>query len=235
MNTNNLISVVMSCHNNESSISSSIESILSQSYENLELLIMDDNSEDKTYGIIKKYKANDNRVKIFQNDTNIGLTKSLNILIKSSLGSYIARQDADDISYKNRLEYQLNVLRKSSFDAHTTRAIIKNSQRVVPKYSIFLPNKFVAKFKNPFIHGTLLIKKSVLNDINLYDENFYYAQDYKLFIDLLNNNYKIKNSRKVLYELNTEDNISSKYRDEQKYYAKCAQNQIIPNVINSSD
>lgn len=235
MNPSNLISVVMSCYNNESSISSSIESILSQSYENFELLIMDDNSEDETYTIIKKYKANDNRVKIFQNNKNIGLTKSLNILIKNSKGSYIARQDADDISYKARLEYQINFLNNSSFDAHTTRAKVKNSQRVVPKYSIYLPNKFVAKFKNPFIHGTLLIKKSVLFDINLYDEKFYYAQDYKLFMDLLNNNYKIKNSRKVLYELNIEDNISSKFRNEQEYFAKCAQNQTVPFIVNGSD
>ena len=84
MNPSNLISVVMSCYNNESSISSAIESILSQSYENFELLIMDDNSEDETYTIIKKYKANDNRIKIFQNDK----PSDRESLVKNSIGKY---------------------------------------------------------------------------------------------------------------------------------------------------
>ena len=84
------------------------------------------------------------------------------------------------------------------------------------------------KFKNPFIHGSLIIKKQVLNDLGLYDENFYFAQDYKLYLDLLNNGYSIKAINKPLYNLNTINNISSNNKDEQKYYFNCARKKIVP-------
>tara|TARA_B100001996_G_C18478354_1_gene522790 strand:- start:531 stop:788 length:258 start_codon:yes stop_codon:yes gene_type:complete len=84
------------------------------------------------------------------------------------------------------------------------------------------------KFKNPFIHGTLLIKKKVLNDLGNYDEKFIYSQDYKLFFDFLNSGYKIKNLNKILYYLNMENNISTNFSSEQKYYADCVRKNISP-------
>ena len=86
------------------------------------------------------------------------------------------------------------------------------------------------KFKNPFIHGTLFIKKSILLDVGKYDENFYYAQDYKLMKTLIDNNYKFKIFRKTLYELNMENNISTNKRSEQNYYANCVKKNMIPEL-----
>ncbi len=86
------------------------------------------------------------------------------------------------------------------------------------------------KFKNPFIHGTLFIKKSILLDVGKYDENFYYAQDYKLMKTLIDNNYKFKIFRKPLYELNMENNISTNKRSEQSYYANCVKKNMIPEL-----
>ena len=65
----------------------------------------------------------DNRIKIFKNSDNLGLTKSLNILISSSKGEYLARQDSDDISSKDRFEKQLNYLSLNNLDACTVRAL----------------------------------------------------------------------------------------------------------------
>ena len=76
---------MMSCFNSEETLPISIESILNQTYTNLELLIVDDGSTDKTFKILKQYQELDERVKIFKNQKNIGLTKSLNILIKHSM------------------------------------------------------------------------------------------------------------------------------------------------------
>ena len=84
------------------------------------------------------------------------------------------------------------------------------------------------KYKNPFIHGTLMIKKASIFDIGMYDEKFYFAQDYKLFRDLLKQKIKFKYLSKSLYILNMDDNISSNYRNEQKYYFDCAKNDIKP-------
>ena len=74
-----------------------------------------------------------------------------------------------------------------------------------------------------------MIKKNVINEIGNYDERFYYAQDYKLFIDLNNSNYKIRQLRKPLYVLNTLENISSKFSEEQKYFADCVKYNTVPN------
>ena len=178
-----LISVLLSVYNDDKNIKTSIDSILSQSYKNIELLVMDDCSTDKTYDILKDIK--DRRLRIFRNKDNQGLTKSLNILIKKSKGQILARQDSDDISLPTRLEVQFENLHNLQLDGCTTRAYIKNSKRSIPRLSHLLPLSFVIKYKNPFIHGTLMVKKSVVIDVGMYDENIVYAQDYKLFIELL--------------------------------------------------
>ena len=211
-----LISVLLSVYNDDKNIKTSIESILSQSYKNIEVLVIDDCSTDKTYEILQDIK--DSRIKIYRNKDNQGLTKSLNILIKESKGQILARQDSDDISLPTRLEVQFKNLHKSQLDACTTRAYIKNSKRSIPRLSHLLPVSFVIKYKNPFIHGTLMVRKNAIMDIGMYDENIKYAQDYKLFIELLKKKYKIKILKKKLYILNMENNISSLTNDEQKEF-----------------
>ena len=213
-----LISVLLSVYNDDKNIKTSIDSILSQSYKNIELLVMDDCSTDKTYDILKDIK--DRRLRIFRNKDNKGLTKSLNILIKKSKGQILARQDSDDISLPTRLEVQFENLHNLQLDGCTTRAYIKNSKRSIPRLSHLLPVSFVIKYKNPFIHGTLMVKKSAVIDVGMYDENIVYAQDYKLFIELLKKNYKIKILKKKLYVLNMENNISSLRKEEQQYFFK---------------
>ena len=168
------------------------------------------------------------KIRIFKNNENIGLTKSLNKLIKKSKGSVIARQDADDTSVPNRLEIQMESMILKKLDFCTSRASIKNSNRLIPNLSYLIPPKIVIKYKNPFIHGTLLIKKSIMLEIGGYDEQFKYSQDYKLFIDLLKMNRKFYFIKMPLYILNMEDNISSNFKEKQKYYAKCAQKNLVP-------
>lgn len=218
----------MSVYNAESSVEDSINSILNQTYENFEFLILDDYSTDKTREILDNYKSKDKRIKIIYNNQNIGLTKSLNRLINMTNAKLIARQDADDVSLPNRLNAQLNYINKYNLDACTSRAYIKSSKRKVPKFSYLLPDNLVIRYKNPYIHGSLIIKKEILNKLGNYDENFYYAQDYKLFDSLLQNKYKIKTLKQPLYILNMEDNISLKFRKEQNYYAECVRNNLQP-------
>ena len=212
-----LISVLLSVYNDDENIKKSVDSILSQSYKNIELLVIDDGSTDHTNEILNSIK--DTRLKIFRNEENLGLTKCLNILIKKSQGKILARQDSDDISLPRRLEVQYNILHEAQLDACTTRAFIKNTKKSIPRYSHLLPINFVIKYKNPFIHGTLMIRKNAVLNIGMYDENLKYAQDYKLFIELLKKNYKIKILKSKLYVLNMENNISSlKKEDQQKFF-----------------
>ena len=223
-----LVSFIMSVHNSSNTVRKSIDSMLAQKYKNIEILIMDDGSSDNTYEIIKSYEANSKIVKIFKNSKNIGLTKSLNKLINLSTGRFIARQDSDDLSDVSRIEKQLNAIEEYNLDFCSSRAINISTNEIIPRYSNYLPKKMLIKYKNPFIHGTLLIKKDVIQEIGNYDERFYYSQDYKLMKDLLEKRYRYKVLNEALYFLNTENNISNIFKKEQEYYANCVKSSISP-------
>ena len=219
--SNVLVSVLLSTYNSEETLGESIDSLLNQTYKNLEILISDDGSIDSTIEICKKFQLKDERILLFSNKKNIGLTKSLNNLAQKASGSLIARQDADDISLPDRIEEQIQFMNKKRLDAVTTRSLVKQNNKKRPGISFYIPDKLLINRKNPFIHGTLIIKKNVFQEIGYYDERFYFAQDYKLFYDLLNNGYKVRTLNKALYILNTENNISSENLERQNYYADC--------------
>ena len=225
---NKKISVLMSVYNSEETIEESINSVLNQTFSDFEFLIIDDCSTDSSLEIIKKFEKIDSRITAFCNEKNLGLTKSLNKLIQNSNFDFIARQDSDDRSFPNRLETQMNNLINSDLDFCTSRAL-KEGGNITPNVKHYLPYKFMVNYLNPFIHGTLLIKKQVLENINGYDERFYYAQDYKLFKDLIKQNFKFKVISSPLYYLNTTNNISSNKKKEQYYYASCVRKNKIPN------
>ena len=230
MSKQRLVSVIMSTYNSEDTLEESINSILDQTYLDIEILIMDDGSKDNSNVILDRLNTQNKSIKIFRNETNIGLTRSLNILISKSRGQYIARHDADDISYPERIGMQMKEIETKNLDFCSTRALIKDSNQKIPGLSFYLPKKISMKYKNPFIHGTLLIRKNILKAVGNYDENFYYSQDYKLMKDLVDNNYKYSVIKKPLYILNMKDNISIKKFDEQEYYADCVRKNKTPKV-----
>ncbi len=231
MNNQPKISVLMSVYNNEKTLQRSIESILKQTFKNFEFLISDDCSTDDSPKIVKNFSNIDSRIRFFQNENNIGLTKSLNLLIGKANGEFIARQDSDDTSHIERFQKQISVIESGKFDIVTTRANVIGQKRRIPNISFYFPKRYVIKFKNPFIHGSLLIKRNILNDIGNYDERFYYSQDYKLMSDLIKQNKKIKILRQPLYNLNLKNNISSKYAKEQEYFAKCVRLNKTPQLF----
>jgi glycosyltransferase EpsE len=172
-NTKSFVSVIMSSYNSINTIEEAIESIINQTYKNLELLIMDDCSEDGSFEKIDYYKNKFENIRVFRNKKNLGLTKSLNLLIENSSGEYIARQDADDLSFKKRIEEQVKEMNKHDLDFCTTRALVKNTRKKIPGVSYFVPSKIISKFKNPFIHGTLMVKTNSIIKVGSYNENFY--------------------------------------------------------------
>lgn len=225
------VTILLSVYNGEKHLSDSIDSLLFQTYKNIEILIIDDNSNDATFDICKKYEESFNNIKVFKNLKNLGLTKNLNFLIEHSSGTYLARQDADDISEVTRIEKQIKFMNKYKLDACTTRAYVMKQNKVTPNKSVYMPKKLVMRFKNPFIHGSLMIKKTSILEVGKYNEKFYYSQDYKLMYDLIEKGYKVKIIKKPLYILNMEGNISIEKKDEQKYYAECVRRNIEPKNI----
>tara|TARA_B100000579_G_scaffold216753_1_gene177241 strand:- start:113 stop:814 length:702 start_codon:yes stop_codon:yes gene_type:complete len=223
-----LVSFIMSTYNSEDTVSKSIESMLNQTYENIEILIVDDSSNDNTYKICENYSRTNDNIFLFRNNKNIGLTKSLNKLLKHSKGAYIARQDADDTSMPERIQKQFEFIKSNKLDGCSARSNIIGHRRVIPGLSYFFPIKLIMKYKNPFIHGTLFIKKTVLSDLGGYDERFIYSQDYKLMSDILQKGYRVSIIKTPLYNLNFSNNISTKFKKEQQYYANCVKRNIDP-------
>ena len=222
-----LISVIMSVYNDVNNLTYSINSVLNQDFKDFEFLIMNDGSTDKTSEILNTY-SEDNRIKMFENKKNLGLTKSLNILLNESRGEYIARQDSDDMSLSSRFSKQLAYIKRKNLDICGTRAMIKGSTRVTPNKSYYLPLKLTLKIKNPFIHGSLIVKRKTLESVNDYDERFTYSQDYKLVKDILYSGSSMGILREPLYVLNLNNNISTNFKEKQKYYADCVKRNLAP-------
>ena len=112
MNREPKISVIMSVFNGSKFLADAIQSILNQTFKEFELIIIDDGSTDNSLNIIRSFESGDSRIKVISK-LNEGLAKSLNAAISASQGDFIARMDADDISYKNRLEKQYEYMQKN--------------------------------------------------------------------------------------------------------------------------
>lgn len=103
-----LVSIIMPAYNAAATIGASIRGILGQTYENFELIVVDDGSQDNTAAIIRSFS--DSRIRLIENPRNLKIARSLNIAIDAAKGKYLARSDADDINMPNRLEIQVNYM-----------------------------------------------------------------------------------------------------------------------------
>ncbi len=180
------VSVIMPVYNNEKFLFHSINSILNQTFDDFEFIIIDDGSTDHSLEIINSFK--DKRIKIITNKNNLGISKSLNLGLEHSLGKYIARMDGDDVSVKNRLEQQIYfmernkdisicgcnmyIINKEEYTVHKTNYCLIDSEI---KTDIFFG-------KTPFAHPTIMCRSSFINDYNVrYNVKAFYAEDLDLY------------------------------------------------------
>lgn len=104
------ISVVMSVYNGEAYLSDAMDSIVNQTFQDWELIVIDDGSTDQTPNILKGYAQKDSRVKVYRNEKNLRLQASLNKALSLTEGTYIIRMDGDDICHRERFERQWNFM-----------------------------------------------------------------------------------------------------------------------------
>ena len=213
-------SIVMSVYNDEKYLSECIESIINQTFKNFHFIIIDDASTDMSKQIITDYAKKDKRIKGFFNKKNKGLTKNLNFGLSKTLGTWIVRQDSDDISTKDRLQKAYNLIKEKEFDFYSTpvKLIGSEGSKIIPKYMTrnFFNVKFL-DFKNCLIHGTLIIKNSIIQEIK-YDESYKYSQDFKLYHDLLNRDYKIYyDNHSFTYLLRIHENQTSVIKKHEQF------------------
>jgi glycosyltransferase involved in cell wall biosynthesis len=177
------VSVVMSCYNEETTVSKAIDSILNQSFEDFEFIVIDDGSYDRTQDIIKGFT--DTRIKFFANERNIGLAGSLNKGIRKAKGKYIARMDADDWSVPDRIEKQVEFLESNSkFDVLGSNALFISDDGQT-KSRLPLGNESITKNmyrKTTIIHPSVMVRKAAFNKYGLYNENLSWAEDKDLWL-----------------------------------------------------
>jgi glycosyltransferase involved in cell wall biosynthesis len=179
------VSVIMSVYNSETTLEAAVDSILGQSFENFEFIIVNDGSSDKTADILKRCEGKDKRVRVLTNETNIGLTRSLNKAISASSGRYIARQDADDLSLPDRMGKQIVFLRDHPEIAllGTSKAVLDGSGKVIGTNPLpELPDYNRLLKSNCFAHGSVMIRREVLEETGGYNEDFRMSQDYELWL-----------------------------------------------------
>lgn len=184
MKQESLISVVMPVYNGGKYLQEAIESILNQTYQHFEFLIINDGSTDTSEEIIRSY--NDPRIVYLQNDKNRGLVYTLNYGIRVAKGDFIARMDADDISEHTRFEKQLEVFKSDpEIEICGTWAQIIGSNFIIKVETESEKIKCNLLFTTQFLHPSVMFNKEKLTKSGFnYDDEKFPAEDYALWINL---------------------------------------------------
>ena len=177
----------MSVWNGERYLRTDVESLLAQTYRDFELLVVNDASTDQTPTILSQFAQQDPRIRIITNSINLGLTKSLNRALKETQSDFIARMDADDIALPTRLQKQVAFL-----DAHPDVGIVGTAYQFIndagdlvgekhPPTQDHALRRALIRF-NPFLHSSVMVRKTLLDRVHGWDETYRRAQDYDLWM-----------------------------------------------------
>ncbi|QOY54066.1 glycosyltransferase family 2 protein [Candidatus Sulfurimonas marisnigri] len=195
-NKNILISIILPLYNAEKYISETIQSVINQTYENWEMIIVDDCSTDKSKYIVSGFEKSDKRIKLISLETNFGgPSRPRNIGVESSKGEYIAFLDADDLWTSQKLEKQLEYMKSKNknFSSHSAITINENSEIL---NEIIFFKKYLKKninydikqlVKGNFIYlSSVMLKKDIF--LNFSEEkNCISVEDYYLWLHMFNN------------------------------------------------
>jgi glycosyltransferase involved in cell wall biosynthesis len=198
------ITVLMAVYNGEYYLRETIDSILNQTFQDFEFLIVNDGSIDSTMEVICSY--NDPRIRLINNEQNLGLTRSLNKGLQLAKGEFIARQDADDISELKRLATQVAFL-----ETHPQVALVGSWYKEIDAKGSLIGEcnlpcdctqiRWDILFYCPFVHSAVMFRKQTITEkIGFYDEDFSYAQDYDLWWRI-SRNLQVANLNEYLMKL----------------------------------
>ena len=193
----------MGVYNCDQYLPASIESLLSQTYKNIEIIICDDGSCDKTYNIALSYAKEHSNIVLLKNEHNIGLNETLNRCLKVATGEYIARMDGDDMSFPLRIEKQVAFLNNNnSFDIVSTAMIRFDDDG---PYAITEPKAEPLKQDfikgTPFSHPACMIRKRALDKVGGYSVSprLIRVEDYHLWFKMYSIGCKGYNLTEPLY------------------------------------
>lgn len=212
-----VISVVLPVYNGEKYLAEAIDSILSQTFKEFELIVIDDGSTDKTLSILNDYEIKDSRISIISRE-NKGLVETLNEGIDFSRGEWIARMDADDIALPHRFERQLECLKETHADICSSwvRRFGTSDKRVVRLSQTDAAIKMEMLFGSPFVHPAVIMKADLIRQLR-YDKAWKHAEDYDLWERAVEVGCKVTNVPEVLLLYRMHDSQISSVASAQQH------------------
>ena len=204
------VSIIMAAYNCEKTLSQAVDSILQQSFQDWEFIICDDASTDNTYKMLHEYaERQPQKFIILHNDQNSKLPFSLNRCLEVANGELIARMDADDISYPERLAKQVAFL-----DEHPDLQVVGTSMEQFGNasqgiiHAVMNPNRYTLLTKPPFHHATILMRKSAYDAIHGYtvSKRTVRGQDVDLWFRFYQQGFEGGNLDEVLYLVREDTN-----------------------------
>ncbi len=229
-----LVSVVLPVYNGDKYLAKAIDSILTQTFANFELIMIDDGSTDGTRDILRKYEKQDPRVRVIIRE-NRGLATTLNDSIDVARGAWIARMDADDIALPHRLKRQLEWLEKTGADivGSWVRRFGTLDKRIIKLLQTDDAIKMEMLFRSPFVHPTVMMRTTLVKKMR-YDKAWEKAEDYDLWERAAEAGWKMTNVPEVLllYRVH-ESQISTKSSTKQHQLTLQVQHRYWKYVFNT--
>ena len=239
-----LISVIMGVRHPEEDVSAlvcSVESILQQTYQNLELLICEDASSRQAKDVLCRYAQSDGRICLIDGKAAETLAEKLNRCLKAAKGTFIARQDDDDVSAPERLERQIGFLlshAEISFVGCNVELMQGGAfagMRTFPEYPT--PRDFL--FVQPFIHPTLLFRKEALETVGGYcaEKRCDGCEDYDLLLRLYAAGMAGANLQKAYFQYSiplpgqSKRTLSMRIRESRVRWARFQQLGMLPGAL----
>jgi glycosyltransferase involved in cell wall biosynthesis len=214
MRTSSPITVLMSVYNGRPYLNEAVESILEQTHEDFEFLIIDDASTDGSREILEGWANRDDRIRLILHDENCGLGYSLNEGTREAHGTWIARMDDDDISVRSRLKKQVAYLeRNPNTDVLGAWAVdIDGEGNKLSRRTYPINHGEIARliWTNPIIHPTVFFRKAAIQAVGSYDPTVRKRQDYELWFRCLQGGLRFANIPEILL----------KYRFTGDYYER---------------
>jgi len=195
------ITVLMTVYNGGGFLKKSVESVLAQTFDNFEFLIVDDCSTDNTASVIESY--NDSRIVLYKNAANQGQTRSLNTGLREARGEYIARMDADDMAFPDWLEKLYRFAKNNSeYSVVSCQSIIIDEDDKI-KFVTEAPDSYQEVILKNIMEssinhvGSLMRREDIVKEGG-YDDNYRIVADYDLWTRLLIKKYKLVNINEIL-------------------------------------
>lgn len=215
-----LVTVYISTYNRVDLLRRAVESVRKQTYENLEIIIVDDCSTDDTLNYLEKIGAQDSRIRYFLKKNNSGACNSRNIAIKNATGEFITGLDDDDYFESRRIESFLEAVSKAGDKAYYSSAKIKISENIILSPSLLTRFKhssvksYKELLKQNFIGNQIFIKTDLLRKSGGFDEDFKAWQDLECWYNLMKTqNVKMKfisKATQVIDQSHEHERISKK-------------------------